>query len=257
MHATEKELAETIPYLFGIAFRLTQDRHSAEDLVQETLTKAWLKWDTLKEPAARKSWLRRICTNCFLTEKRREAGYVPLSLEALAALDREGRLLEAADANPLPEEELVVSEAIAEMRDGCFLAMTRKLTLEQRMAFSLHDMFGMEIGEAAETIGVSVSAAKALLHRARANLDSFFAGKCSMVRVENPCRCESYLNFASERQERQEEMRSRIKRFRFGEYPEGFTPDAALRLKVRRIYERMPDRLPDPQWFSSVLQIFS
>lgn len=254
--STEKQLEEAVPYVYGIAFRLTQNRQQTEDLVQETLTKAWLKWDSLQEPAARKSWLRRICTNSFLSEKRREADFVPLSLDAVAALDKEGELLQVRDPAPLPEEELLVSETIREMRDGCFLAMTRKLTLEQRMAFSLVDMFGMAIEETAEVLGVSVSAAKALLHRGRTNLDSFFAGKCNLVRVENPCRCEAYLNFMNERQERQEEVRSRIQSFRFGEFPEGYSPDASVRLKVRAIYERMPDRLPDPVWFQTVLQLF-
>lgn len=189
--------------------------------------------------------------------KRREKGYEPLSLDALADLDREGEPLQVADPNPLPEEELLVAETIREIRDGCFLAMTRKLTLEQRMAFSLTDMFGMGIDETAEVMGVSVSAAKALLHRGRANLDVFFSLRCNLIHIENPCSCEAYLNFQAERLERQEEIRTRIQTFRFGDKPEGYRFDPAVRQKVRAVYVGMPDRIPDPDWFQSVLHSFS
>lgn len=251
---TTPDLEAFIPYIYNIAFKLSQDRQQSEDLVQETLLKAWQHWDALKEPQAVKGWLRKICTNCFLMEKRKEAGYSPLSLDALTALDREGAPMQVVDTGPLPEEEVIVSETIREMRDGCFLAMTRKLTLEQRMAFSLTDMFGMGIEESAEVMGVSVSAAKALLHRARVNLDSFFSKRCNLIRVENPCSCEAYVNFQNERQERQDEIRSRIRTFRFGEVPEGYVFDLEVRRKVRAIYVNMPDRTPDPAWFEAVVK---
>jgi len=248
------EIESYIPYIYNIAFKLSQDRQLSEDLVQETLLKAWQHWDDLKVAEARKGWLRRICVNIFLMQKRKEPDAVPLSLDALSDLDREGKSLQVIDASPLPEDEILVAETIREMRDGCFLAMTRKLTLEQRMAFSLTDMFGMGIEETAEIIGVSVSAAKALLHRARTNLDSFFAKKCSMVRVENPCRCEAYLNFQNERLERQDEVRNRIQTFRFGEQPPDYLFDADVRQKVRTIYVQMPDRIPEPSWFETVVR---
>ncbi len=251
-----QELESYIPFLYAISFKLTQNRHQSEDLVQETLLRAWQNWSTLKDSQARKAWLRKICTNCFLMEKRRSGGYVPLSLDALMELEREGEPLQLSDTSPLPEEEVVVEETIREMRDGCFLAMTRKLTLSQRMAFSLIDMFGMGIAEAADILEVSVPAAKALLHRARMNLDNFFSQRCNLIRVENPCSCESYLNFQNERAERQEEIRSRIQTFRFGEQAEGYVFNPEVRQKVTNIYAAMPDRKPDPAWFESILQSF-
>lgn len=250
------ELESYIPFLYAISFKLTQDRHQSEDLVQETLLSAWQHWSALKDSQARKAWLRKICTNCFLMEKRRSGGYDPLSLDALTELEQEGEPLQLRDSSPLPEVEVLVEETIREMRDGCFLAMTRKLTLSQRMAFSLVDMFGMDITEAADILEVSVPAAKALLHRARMNLDSFFSQRCNLIRVENPCSCESYLNFQNERAERQEEIRNRIQTFRFGEQSEGYVFNPDVRQKVRIIYAKMPDRKPDPAWFESVLNAF-
>ena len=45
--------------------------------------------------------------------------------------------------------EVSVSKEIENLRNGCFLSMVRKLTLLQRMAFSLSDMFGCTIEETA------------------------------------------------------------------------------------------------------------
>ncbi len=250
------ELESYIPFLYAISFKLTQDRHQSEDLVQETMLRAWKHWDTLNIAQARKAWLRKICTNCFLMEKRKSGGYDPLSLDALTELEQEGEPLQLSDPCPLPEEEVLVEETIREMRDGCFLAMTRKLTINQRMAFSLIDMFGMEITEAADLLEVSVPAAKALLHRARMNLDSFFSQRCNLIRIENPCSCESYLNFQNERTELQVEIRSRIQSFRFGDQAEGYVFNPDVRRKVRGIYARMPDRKPDSTWFESILKSF-
>lgn len=251
-----QELESYIPFLYAISFKLTQDQHQSEDLVQETLLRAWQHWDTLNAPQARKAWLRKICTNCFLMERRKTGEYDPLSLDALMKLEKEGKPLQLTDPNPLPEEEVLVAETIREMRDGCFLAMTRKLTLNQRMVFSLIDMFGVDISEAADLLEVSVPAAKALLHRARMNLDSFFSQRCNLIRIDNPCSCESYLNFQSEQAERQEEIRNRIQSFRFGDHPEGYVFNPDVRQKVRSIYTRMPDRKPDSVWFESVLESF-
>ncbi len=52
--------------------------------------------------------------------------------------------------------------------------MVRYLTLHQRIAFSLIDMFGLSLDEVSSLIGISKSATKGLLYRAHMNLDSFF-----------------------------------------------------------------------------------
>ncbi len=46
--------------LYKYAYRLAGDRHTAEDLVQESLLRAWRSRDKLKEPAAVKGWLKTI-----------------------------------------------------------------------------------------------------------------------------------------------------------------------------------------------------
>ena len=46
--------------LYKYAYRLSGDSHTAEDLVQDSLLRAWRSLDKLKEPAAIKGWLKTI-----------------------------------------------------------------------------------------------------------------------------------------------------------------------------------------------------
>lgn len=250
--AFEKDLK----YVYNIAFRLTMNPEESQDLAQETLLKAWQKESQLKEPKARKAWLRKICTNLFLMQKRKEKGYTPLSIDEVMDLEREGAVLQLVSPGPGPEQEIEVKESIREMRNGCFLAMTRKLTLNQRIMFALVDMFGVPIDLASSMIGVSKSAGKALLYRARLNLDSFFSGKCQWISEEHTCTCEAYLNFQHEKAERIAEVKKRISTFKFGQKPTNYVEDARVREKVKAIYDQIPDRKPNQEWFDMTIQLF-
>ena len=49
-------------------------------------------------------------------------------------------------------EEVQASEDVISMRNGCFLAMSRKLSVNQRIVFSLIDMFGLSITYSAQPL---------------------------------------------------------------------------------------------------------
>ena len=60
-------------------------------------------------------------------------------------------------------------------------------------------MFGLTLDEVSEVIGISKSATKGLLYRARMNLDSFFSGHCNLIDVNNPCSCKAWIEFSKTR----------------------------------------------------------
>lgn len=244
-------------YIYNVAFKLTVNQHEAEDLAQDTLVTSWEKIDQLNNVKFIKSWLRKICINKFLMKKRSEKGYKELSYDQLTELENEASAYQFKSNDPLPEDEIIVDESIREMRNGCFFAMTRKLTLNQRMAFSLTDMFGMEIDEVADIIGLSRSAAKSLLHRARLNIDSFFASKCNLIKVDNPCSCKKYIEFSKMKENRKVEVRKRINSFKFGEKPDNYKLDDKVRNKVKSVYINMPGKIPSNKWYESVIKEIS
>ena len=234
---TEEWIEQYGRFVYGLAFRLTTDVQEAEDLSQETLLKAWLHCPELKNPAAVKSWLRTICVNEFRMKIRKQAS-TPLSLsDDLEALEREGNLF--TESIPSPVEEVIVSEEVGRLRDGCFLAMAGKLPLNQRAAFSLVDMFGLSIPETAEILDVTPKAVKGLLYRARLSLESFFRDHCGILDEKNPCRCSAWIEFSSNRNALQRETRTRITVLDYRDT--GYQPDEETRRQILHYYRNIPD----------------
>jgi RNA polymerase sigma factor (sigma-70 family) len=231
--------------LYRYALTLTCSPADAEDLAQEV----WLKvcGSSLREELAAWKWLRTICYREFVqTLRRRHVAEEPL--DALE-LELEAAALESEMA--APEEEVIVAEEIAAMQNGCFLAMVRHLTLQQRIAFSLSDMFGLPITDVAEMLEISIGAAKGLLFRARLNLDAFFSGHCGLLDAKNPCSCKAWQNFSGNR----EELRRRANESlgTLSAKDAGYRFDAETRGKIRYLYAHMPEQRPSESWFEDVL----
>jgi RNA polymerase sigma-70 factor (ECF subfamily) len=74
-----------LPQLFATARRLCRDRADAEDLVAETVARAWTRLDSLSDEAALRAWCLRILMNCYATDCRaRRARPATESLEEAA-----------------------------------------------------------------------------------------------------------------------------------------------------------------------------
>jgi RNA polymerase sigma-70 factor (ECF subfamily) len=166
-------------------------------------------------------------------------------------LEIEGGFLQ--DYLPQPEDEVIVSEEIRDLQNGCFLAMVRKLTLNQRIAFSLVDMYGMKIEAVADILQISVSAAKGLLFRARMNIDSFFTDHCELINEKNPCSCKAWIKFSSQRNNLQNNAKKLIEKLDFKKNEYVF--DESVRKKIAYLYINMPDRKPSDDWYINVLNI--
>ena len=59
--------------LYGAALRLAKNRDDAEDLVAETITKAWANQASLKDTERFRPWIFRILTNTFISDCRKRA----------------------------------------------------------------------------------------------------------------------------------------------------------------------------------------
>src|ERR1700760_4966582 len=58
--------------LYGAAHRLTRNARDAEDLVQDSLLRAYRFWDSFQQDSNCKAWLLRIVTNTFINEYQRK-----------------------------------------------------------------------------------------------------------------------------------------------------------------------------------------
>jgi RNA polymerase sigma-70 factor (ECF subfamily) len=152
---------EALPHLdalYRVALRLTGDPAQAEDLVQDTMLKAYRSWRQYRAGTNAKGWLLTILRNTFINSyRRRKLEPVAMDLEAIEphALYR---AVETAD----PEGSFfgrLVDEKVLEAVDA--------LPSEFREVLVLSDMEGMRYAEIAEALQVPVGTVKSRLFRAR------------------------------------------------------------------------------------------
>lgn len=238
-------------YLYNFAYTLTTNPKDAEDLVQETFIKAWINLKSLKNEYAIKKWLRTICLNEFRRKLKKENRIKIEYTENLEDLEKDS--LHYVTPKPSFTEEVIVSEEVAKLRDGCFLAMTRKLTIHQRLAFSLIDMFGMSIYEVAKILEITPKAVKGLLYRARMNLEAFFKNHCSILDTNNPCQCTAWMEFIENRAKLQEKLKETLDVLDYQK--SDYTYDSITRQKILYYYQNMPEKRPNAEWFLQVITL--
>lgn len=66
-------IEQNMDSLYGLAIRLTRNKTEAEDLVAESITKAWSSIATLADRRRFRQWLFRILNNCFISDYRRKS----------------------------------------------------------------------------------------------------------------------------------------------------------------------------------------
>lgn len=148
--------------LLGIAYRMLGNWQDAEDLAQEALLKAYLRLDSLSNPAALGPWLRRLTVNtCLDALARRQRR--PATVSLTAPDEEEDRSLPERNlAVPSAEETAVRAE---EWRD--LQASLARLDPAAREVLLLRELYGYSYAEIAAMLDLGVSAVKMRVHRAR------------------------------------------------------------------------------------------
>jgi RNA polymerase sigma-70 factor (ECF subfamily) len=64
---------ENTDSLYAVALRLTRNSADAEDLVAESVSRAWVAFHTLEDPSRFRPWMFRILNNCFVSDYRKKS----------------------------------------------------------------------------------------------------------------------------------------------------------------------------------------
>ena len=135
--------------LVAMAFALTGSRAHAEDVAQEAMLTAYLRWDDVCRLDMPVAWVRRVCANTATSLVRRRI------VEARAVLRLRARPV-----------------AIAELdeTDSAFWAEVRRLPRRQAQCVALRYVYGRSVAEIAGILGCTDGTVKSQLWHARARL---------------------------------------------------------------------------------------
>ena len=142
------------PMLFAVAWRMLGDPAEAEDVVQEAITRVWVKagsWTPVGGGLG--GWLRRVATNLCI-DRQRKRSFVA-----------DSEIPERADE--APGADVLIDE---QRRRNAVAAAMQALPDRQRAAIILTYYEGVTNAEAAATLGIGVKALESLLVRARQGL---------------------------------------------------------------------------------------
>ena len=144
-------------------YRMLGSLHDAEEIVQETLLRAWRKLGDFERRASIETWLYRIATNACLDElerrPRRPAPVDPYPDELLAST-----------ASPIVDP--VARYAMHEGVELAFLTAIQRLPGRQRAVLILRDVLGWSASETADLLETTVAAANSALQRSRVAIDA-------------------------------------------------------------------------------------
>ena len=145
-------LADEAPALAALARRILGDAAEADDALQEAWLRAWRHKEALRDPAARRGWLRRIVVRECLRSLR---------WQALR------RWLPFGEATP---EALAPGDATASLDARRVRAAVGRLPAQQRLAFGLRFEEGWTLPEIAAAMDLSPETVKTHLGRALAKV---------------------------------------------------------------------------------------
>ncbi len=153
----DREALAQLDALFSFAFKLTKAKEEAEDLVSDTLLRAFERWRQFQMGSNIRAWLFTILYHAFVSRKRRiDAREVPLPETADGAV----RLEPVGDENP----EATFYDSFI---DEDVVRAIGELPEEYRSALVMSDVHGLRYAEIAKVLGVPEGTVKSRLFRGR------------------------------------------------------------------------------------------
>ncbi len=151
--------------IYRLALKMLNQQQDAEDVLQETFVKAYRGLKTFDGRSKISTWLFRIATNEALMLIRKKHPEVVSIDEPVETEEGEQEPVQIIDWCCLPESELLSGESREKLD-----AAVQKLPERLRVVFLLRDINDLSTHETAEVLGLSDTAVKTRLSRARLRL---------------------------------------------------------------------------------------
>ena len=158
----EREAIPLMPKLYPAALRLTGDRGNAEDLIQETFTRAYVKFHQFTPGTNIRAWLYRIMLTTFYSSCR-QRGSRPVEVLTDEGSPSSGRLLAAAVSS-------AESEALGNLGDSGVVRALADLPAQYKTVIYLADIEGYQCNEIASMLRIPIGTVMSRIYRGRSML---------------------------------------------------------------------------------------
>jgi RNA polymerase sigma-70 factor (ECF subfamily) len=159
--------AEALPLLdslYGGALRMTRNPADAEDLVQETMLRAYRSFDRFEAGTNLKAWLFRIMTNAYInTYRKKQREPRKVSADEIEDFDLYRELKSHDPQWEMTPENMVLNSLV----DTDIIEAIDDLPEQFRLAVVLSDIEGFSYAEMAEIMDVPLGTVMSRLHRGR------------------------------------------------------------------------------------------
>jgi RNA polymerase sigma-70 factor (ECF subfamily) len=153
----DEEAVRHLDALYAFALKLTRARDDADDLVSDTMLRAFQRWEQYRLGTNIRAWLFTILYHAFVSRKRRIDAREVQPLE-----DEDGREIFEAVGDADPESTFYDS-----FLDEDIVAAIQRLPDEYRDAVVMSDLHGLKYAEIAKILGVPEGTIKSRLFRGR------------------------------------------------------------------------------------------
>ncbi|MES2461434.1 MAG: sigma-70 family RNA polymerase sigma factor [Armatimonadota bacterium] len=159
--------------LYGPAMALTRSSSDAEDLVQDTLLRAFDRFDTFRSDGSPRAWLHTIMRNLFFNayrKKSREPKQVSLDqFDPAGAGSAGGAVMATLDSPNAQQPSFSSPERIvlSQMEGAAVLDAVKQLPHEYRQVVVLADIQGLPYQEIADQLDIPVGTVRSRLSRGR------------------------------------------------------------------------------------------
>jgi RNA polymerase sigma-70 factor (ECF subfamily) len=199
--AFEALAAPLLASLRSYLARMAGSPDDADDLVQDTLLRAFEQLGQFRGEASFKTWLFRIASNAAIDWLRMRRRWTE---------DAQDRAKAAAIADPefVPAARAAAAgpHGLYEMREHvsfCFTCIAKTLAPAERAALLLRDVYELSNEEGAAATGTTVAAFKHRVHDARRTMEAIFERRCALVSKSGVCwQCKELAGFFRGAEER-------------------------------------------------------
>jgi RNA polymerase sigma factor (sigma-70 family) len=174
--------------IYALAMRMLSYPADAEDATQDILIKIITHLSQFRGESSFRTWAWSIATRDLMNRKKG-------TRESFVNFDLIEQMIRAGDhAGPDTHDDAEAAMLAEEVKIGCTGAMLVALDREQRIAWVLSEIVGLESSEAAQILAISPATYRKRLERARKRLTEFIGSVCGLVNPKQSCRCRRQID---------------------------------------------------------------